>query len=53
MNSNTLYPPGEGHKVMLAHAVDLSVLDNDHFMMSLAEASIVDDALDIKLLTLG
>ncbi len=53
-NSGTdAYLAGERYHVMLAEAEDLDVLDDDHLVMSLVEYGVVDDILDILLVSFG
>lgn len=43
----------EGHQVVLAHAKDLNVLDDHHFVMALLEDGPVDDVAHVLLVALG
>src|SRR5690625_1755517 len=46
------YLADKGHEVVLAEAVDLNVLDNDHLVVALVEEGVVDNVLDVDLVAL-
>ena len=43
----------EGHEMVLAQAVDVNVLDNDHPIVSLVKERVVDDIVEIMMVPLG
>lgn len=48
-----MYLSCEGHKVVLAQAVDLNVLYNNHFIVSLVKEHIVDEFFDVHVVAFG
>ena len=53
MSSREIYLPNEGHEMVLAQAVDVNVLDNDHPIVSLVKERVVDDIVEIMMVPLG
>jgi hypothetical protein len=47
------YLSGEGNEMVFAHAENLDILHNDHFIVPLMEDGVVHDILDILLVSLG
>lgn len=47
------YLSGKGNEVVFAKAVNLNVLDDDHFVVALVKEGLVDDVFDVGLVAAG